>query len=162
MIVFVQKFLILFKCKFIFKPLYSIFNTLQQSWKMFMHSVCLSVCARSKSHKYSSNVLKLIHAIHMWHNRNWTENGNFTTNHLSKENPNFSDILRPMGKKYLKHILYIAHVTHLYCTKYNEIYIGHSCIQKQVSYKKWCKSTNFKCKILWTNCKCYWIHILQI
>ena len=36
------------------------FNTFQQSWKVFMHSVCLSVCPRSNSRKYSSNVLKLI------------------------------------------------------------------------------------------------------
>ena len=37
------------------------FNTFQQSWKVFAHSVYLSVCVRSNSRKFSSNVLKLIH-----------------------------------------------------------------------------------------------------
>ena len=41
----------------------------------------------------------------------------------------FSDTLQPMGG-FLKRIL-----THLYCTKYDEIDICHSDVQKYISYK---------------------------
>ena len=48
-----------------------------------------------------------------------------------RDTQKLSDTLRPMGEKYLKRI-----VKYLYCTKYNEINIGHSNIQKHVSYEK--------------------------
>ena len=38
------------------------------------------------------------------------------------------------GGKFLKHI-----ITYLCCTKYNEINLCHSDVQKHVSYKKWFK-----------------------
>ena len=46
----------------------------------------------------------------------------------------FSDTLQPMERKCLKNIL-----TYEDCTKYDEIDIYHLHIQKQVSYKKFCK-----------------------
>ena len=98
----------------------------------------LSVCSRSNSHKYSSNVLNLIYVVRIWHSINRIKNGICTTNGLSTDTQKFSDTLQRMGKKCLKHIL-----TYFYCTKYNEINIGHPHIQKDVSYKKLYKSTNF-------------------
>ena len=47
--------------------------------------VCLSVCLRSNSRKYSSNVLKLIYVIYIWLCMNHTENGTDSTNGLSTE-----------------------------------------------------------------------------
>ena len=43
----------------------------------------------------------------------------------------FSDLLWPMGGKFLKHML-----TYLCCSNYNEINMCHSDIEKYVSYKK--------------------------
>ena len=51
--------------------------------------VCLSVrpsvCLRSTSRKYSSNILKLIYVIHIWHSINCIENGMHKTNDFSTE-----------------------------------------------------------------------------
>ena len=48
-------------------------------------SVRLSVCPRSNSRKYSSNVLKLIYVIYIWHSMNRIENGIHKTNGLFRE-----------------------------------------------------------------------------
>ena len=52
-----------------FESCYMFFNIFQQSWKKFIHSVCLSVrvCACSNCHKYSLNEFLFIHAVHIWY-----------------------------------------------------------------------------------------------
>ena len=54
-----------------FQLCYLVFNIFQQSWKIFMHLICLFVspfvCAHSNFRKYSSNIFKFIHAVHIWH-----------------------------------------------------------------------------------------------
>ena len=124
-----------------FETAFFFFNTFQHSWKVFMHSVfclsvcssvCPSVCPRSNSRKYSLNVLKLIYVIYIWHRMNRIENGIYTTNGLSTEtHKRFSDTLQAIGGKCLKRIL-----KYLYWTKYNEIKICHSDIQKDISLWK--------------------------
>ena len=59
---------------------------------------------------------------------------------MYRDTQKFFDTLRPMREKYLKSIL-----TYLDCTKYNEINIGYSHIQKHVSHKNDIKSTNIMC-----------------
>ena len=56
---------------------------------------------------------------------------------IQKFSDTFSYTLRPIGGKWLKHIL-----TFLDWTKYNEIYISPSHTQKHVAYKNNAKSTN--------------------
>ena len=55
----------------VFQMCSTVFNFFQQSWKMFINLVWLSVCpsvsARSHCRKYSSNVFKFIHIIHIWY-----------------------------------------------------------------------------------------------
>ena len=65
------------------------------------------------------------------------ENGMFTINGSSavahKSFPmHYGIVIAPQGGKFLKRIL-----THLYCTKYNEINACDSYVQKQVSHVKW-------------------------
>ena len=48
-----------------------------------------------------------------------------------RDTSKFSDALQPMGRKCLKCIL-----TYLNCTKYNEIDVGRSHIQKHVYREK--------------------------
>ena len=60
------------------------------------------------------------------------ENGIYTTNGLSTETHKSFPIHSGLwDETFFKRIL-----GYLYCTKYNEINIGHSYIQKHVSYKK--------------------------
>ena len=62
------------------------------------------------------------------------ENGMHGSKGSSTEiDKSFPDTLWPV-EGFLKHIL-----THLYCTKCNEIKMYHSNFHKHVSYKKWCK-----------------------
>ena len=105
-----------------------------------MHSVCLSICARSNSRKLSSDALKLIYIIHIWHSMNYIDNGIGTTNDLSTETVKIFWYItgEKWGEKYLKRIL-----TYLHSTKYNEINMCHSHIQKHVSYKKWSKKYKY-------------------
>ena len=49
------------------------------SWKVFMHSVCLCVCAYFNPRKYSSNSLKLIYVIQVYRRMFRIENGLYTT-----------------------------------------------------------------------------------
>ena len=44
---------------------FSFFKTFQQSRKMLMHLVCLSVCARFNFRNDFSNILKFIYVIHI-------------------------------------------------------------------------------------------------
>ena len=44
-------------------------NTLQHSWKVFLHLVSLSVCAYSNSRKCSSNFLKLVFIIQVYYSK---------------------------------------------------------------------------------------------
>ena len=108
-----------------------VFNTFLQSWKVFMHSVCLSVCPSvcplSNFCKYYSNVLKLIHVIHIWHSMNCIESDLYEQWFVYRDTQKFSGKLRPKGEKCLKFIL-----TYLYCTKYDEINIYHLCMHKNV------------------------------
>ena len=98
-------------------------------------SVCLSVCTRSNFCKYSSNILKFIYVIQIWHSMSHIKNGIHTTNGLStKTHKCFPIHYGSWGKISKKRIL-----TYLDCTKNNEIDISHSNIQKHVSYKKWYK-----------------------
>ena len=73
---------------------------------------------------------------------NCIENGMYANNGFSTEaHKNFPIHYGLCGKKILKRIL-----TYLDCTKYNEINIGHSHIQKHVFYRKNdIKSANIKC-----------------
>ena len=95
-----------------------IFNTFQQSWKMLMHLLCLSVCAGSNFRKILQRVFKFMHAIHVWYRVDNIENDmhgtrcSFTERH--KSFMIHFDLSK--GVKFLKFI-----VTYLYCTKYNEI-----------------------------------------
>ena len=52
---------------------FNIINIFQQNWKIFMHLICLSVCACPNSRKYSSNTVKLIYVIHVWYRMNYSE-----------------------------------------------------------------------------------------
>ena len=65
---------------------------------------------------------------------NCSEKFMYNANGSSTEKDNFFVVvvvaLRLMGERFLKRIL-------TYCTKYNEINICHSYIQKHVSYEKW-------------------------
>ena len=107
----------------------SIFNTLYQSWKLFMHSACLSV---SNSRKYSSNVLKFMHVIYIWYNSNRIKNGIHETNGSSTEmHKNFQMHYGLWGKTFK------AYLTCSYCNKCNEINICHSDVQNHFSYKKY-------------------------
>ena len=42
---------------------------------LFIHPVCLSVYARSRSRKYSSNVFKLMYGIQVYYSMFYIENG---------------------------------------------------------------------------------------
>ena len=53
-----------------------------------------------------------------------------TTGYDYRDTQKFFDTLQPMGEKCLRRIL-----THLDCTKYNEINISHSHTQKHISLK---------------------------
>ena len=89
-------------------------------------SVCPSVCPRSNSRKYPSNVLKLIYFIHIWHNLNRIENGMYTPNGLSTETHKSFPILYGLrGGDFFRDIL-----MYLNCTKYNAIFIYNSYTQK--------------------------------
>ena len=69
----------------------TVFNTFQQSWKMLMHSVCLSVCpfvcVSSNCRICSSDIFKFIHALHIWCRMDSIENDgtkcSFTETHKS-------------------------------------------------------------------------------
>ena len=50
-----------------------------------VYAIGFSVCPRSNSHKNSTNVLKLIYAIHTCYSINHIENGMYTTKGLSTE-----------------------------------------------------------------------------
>ena len=65
---------------------------------------------------------------------NRIENGMDTTNGLSTETHKIFRYITAYGGKCLKPIL-----TYLDCTKYNEINISHSDLQKHVAYEKWLK-----------------------
>ena len=63
-------------------------------WKLksvyaFGLSVCLSVCARSNSRKYSSNVLKFKYVTHVWYSMDRIENGIYGTHGSSTETHKF-------------------------------------------------------------------------
>ena len=66
---------------FFFLPL----STKLKSVYAFGLCVCLSVHPRSNCRKNSSNVLKLIYVIYIWHSMNRIENDIYTTNGLSTE-----------------------------------------------------------------------------
>ena len=85
---------------------------LQVSWNSYMLFIC----------DIEWTVLKMVYIRLM-----------FVYRHTQK----FSDTFRPIRKNCLKRVL-----TCLDCTKYNEIKIGQSHVQKYVSNKKWYK----KCK----------------
>ena len=78
---------VLMTCKFWARSENFLFLTLSTKVKkcLCIRFVCLSVCTRSNSRKYSSNVLKLIYVIYVWHSKNRTENGIYTANGLSTE-----------------------------------------------------------------------------
>ena len=119
-----------------FFPSSSSYLTLSNKVDKCMHSVCLSVRTsvypHSNSHKYSSNVMKLIYVIHIWHSMNRIENCIDMTDidGLSREIHKSFSIHYNLQGKYLKRIL-----TYLDCTKYNEINISPSHIQKHVAKK---------------------------
>ena len=102
-------------------------------------SVFLFVCAHSNSCKYSSNVLKLIYVIHIWHTMDHIEKG-YTCDYwfVYRDSQKFSDIFRLMEEKCLKRIL-----KYLYWTKYSKINMCHPGIPKHVSYKKWYKTYKY-------------------
>ena len=119
--------------------LFNLFHSFQQSWKVFMYSVCLSiclfVCARFISRKYSSNVLKFISTIHIWHSMDRRENDIYGTHGSSQRHTKVFDALWPMKiRPHLKRLL-----TCLYSIKYNKTNACHSNTQKHASYKKWYK-----------------------
>ena len=69
------------------------FNTFQQRWKEFIHSVCVSC----NSLKYSSSVLKFMHIIQIWYCTNRTENDTKKINSSTIETHKSFPIIRADG-----------------------------------------------------------------
>ena len=81
-----------------FQWCYMVFNTLKQSWKMFMHTVYPSVCTHSNCLKYSSNAFKFLHAVHIWYRMDSIENDMDMTNcSFTETHKRFPDTFRPIG-----------------------------------------------------------------
>ena len=95
-------------------------------------NILLSVCPRSNSCKYSTNVLKLIYVIYIWHSMNRIENGTYTTNGLSTETHKSFLITAYRGKMFKSYI-------YLYSTKYTEINICYLDVKNHIFYNKWYK-----------------------
>ena len=91
----------------------------------------LSVCTRSNSRKYSSNVLNFLYVIQISNSVYRIENGIHGTNGSSTETHKIFRYIMVYGGGNLKRIL-----TYLSYTKHKEIHICHSDIQKDNSYKK--------------------------
>ena len=84
-----------------------------------MHSVCLSVCARFNSGKYSSNVLKFKYVTHIRYSLDRIENDVYGTHRSSTEtHKSFLIHYGLCGGKDFKRILIC-----LYCNKWNKINI---------------------------------------
>ena len=105
--------------KMYFSLCYMVFNTFQQNWKIFIHSVYLSVPPSVHDLTYSSDVFKFMHAVHIWYIMGSIENDthwimcSFTETHESFP-MHFS-----LSGKDMKFLILI--VAYLYCPKYNEI-----------------------------------------
>ena len=95
-----------------------VFNNFQQSWKVFIHFVCLNVrlSVTVFTLQMSPNVLKLIYDIHILHRMNSIENGFYRTNGSCTETDKTFSCIIAYGRKYLKPILAC-----LYFNKCNEI-----------------------------------------
>ena len=88
-------------------------NILQLSWNLYMLFRSNTACT----------ILKMVYIqLMVWLQRH----------------TKFFDTLQPIGGKCLKHIF-----AYLDRTKYNEINLSHSHIQRHVSYKKWYKKYKY-------------------
>ena len=106
-------------------------------------SLCLSAWARFSSCKYSSNVLKFIYVFHIWYYIDRVKNNNIEQIVQVQRS---TKVLKFFNREnFLKCIL-----TYLNWTKYNEISINHSDIQKHASYKNWINSINILYKSIFS------------
>ena len=116
----------------------SLFNTFQQSWRVFMHSVCLSVCLSVRALTLK-NILQMSWIWYMLFISDiaWTvlKMVNIRLMVCLQRHTKVFRYITVYLKKNSKRIL-----TCLYCNKWNKINIWHSGTQKHFVNKKW-----FKC-----------------
>ena len=81
--------------------------------------VCRSVCAHSNFRKYSSNVFKFIHAIHILYRTDSIENDMYGTKRSFTETHKRFPIHFGLSEGGVKFLKFIA--KYLYCTKCSEL-----------------------------------------